>query len=174
MACSVKERSISNNEDTNGDLCSLLSNDSEGLSASTGGLGSLTSDLLSPEVSETSVVLGLSHSLEILSESGIHQVGDELGIGSISGVLLSVEEPLGDVVVGGSSDDVVHGVDFLLSDLSASLVEVDLGDLEGEDGESSSNTSDLSQTEGSLLFTVDVSVLDSQNMSKVIWVLQNQ
>ena len=97
---------------------SLLSDDSEGLSASASGLGSLTSDSLSPEVSQTSVVLGLSHSLEILSEAGIKVVGDELGVSSVSGVLLSVQEPLWDVVLGGSGEDVVEGGHVLLGQLS--------------------------------------------------------
>ena len=57
---------------------SLLLGDTESLSASTGGLRSLTSDSDTPEVSETSMLLDLSHSLEILSQHGIELVGNKL------------------------------------------------------------------------------------------------
>ena len=153
---------------------SLLSGDTEGLTASTGGLGSLSSDSMAPVMSETSVVLGLSHSLKILSHHGIQVVGDELGPVAMLWVLLSVQEPLWDVVVSWSGDDVVNSLDLLLIELTGSLVEVDLSDFEGESGESSTETSDLSKTEWGLLFTVDVCVLDSENVHELVWILQYQ
>ena len=98
--------------------CSLLSGNTEGLSASAGRLGSLTSNLDAPVVSETSMVLGLSHSLEILSVTSVQVVGDQLGPGAFFWVLLSVQEPLGDVVLSGSGEDVAHDLDLLLNHLS--------------------------------------------------------
>ena len=124
-------------------------------------------------MSQTSVVLGLSHSLKILSERGIEVVGDELRVGSLSWVLLSVQEPLWDVVIGGSGNDVVDGLNLILSQFTGSLVEVNLGDSEGKDGKSSTNTLDHPEAEGSLLLSVDVSVLDSENVSELVWVLEN-
>jgi hypothetical protein len=153
---------------------SLLSGNTEGLTASTGGLGSLSSNSVTPVMSETSMVLGLSHSLKILSHHGIQVVGNELGPVSMLWVLLSVEEPLWNVVVSWSGDDVVNSLDLILVELSRSFVAVNLSDFEGKDGESSTETSDLSETEWSLLFTVDVCVLDSKNMLKFVWILQNQ
>ena len=97
---------------------SLLSGNTEGLSASTGGLGSLTSNLESPEVSETSMVLALSESLKILSHHGIKLIGDQLGPLSGSWVLLSVKEPFWDVVLNWSGKNIVDSVDFFLSDLT--------------------------------------------------------
>ena len=155
-------------------LCTLLSGDTEGLTASTGGLGSLSSNSVTPVMSKTSMVLGLSHSLKILSHHGIQVVGNELGPVSMLWVLLSVEEPFWDVVVNWSSDDVVNSLDFILVQLSRSFIAVDLSDFEGENGESSSETSDLSETERSLLFTVDVCVLDSKNVHELVWILQYQ
>ena len=120
------------------------------------------------------MVLGLSHSLEIFSESGIQLVGNELTVISVPWVLLSVEEPLGDVVVSGSGDDVADGVDLSGGDLAGPLVGVDLSDLEGVDGEPSTHTLDLSEPERSLLLSVDVCVLHSQNVSELVRVLQYQ
>jgi len=154
--------------------CSLLSLDTEGLTASTGGLGALTSDLVAPEVSETSVLLGLSHSLEIFTHGSVHVVGNELSVLAVSGVLLSVEEPVGNVVVSGTSDNVADDLDISLGELTSSLVLVDTGDFHGDDSKSSTNTLDLSETEGSLLLTVEVSVLHTEDMLEVVRVLEYQ
>lgn len=78
---------------------SLLSGDTESSAGSAGRLGLLTSDLESPEVSETSVGSDLLQSFQIFSELGVDTVGDELGPVSITDVSLSVQEPLGNVVV---------------------------------------------------------------------------
>ena len=53
---------------------SLLPGDTESLTGSAGGLGSLTLDLEVPEVTETSVVSHLLHALQILSEFSINHV----------------------------------------------------------------------------------------------------
>ncbi len=66
----------------------------------------LSSNLVTPEMSETSVDSGLLHSLEILSEPGVQSVGDELVPCSVSDVSLSVEEPLGNVIVYGKGQTV--------------------------------------------------------------------
>jgi len=50
-------------------------------------------------VSETSVTSDLFHSFQIFSEFGIQVVGDELSPVSVSDISLSVQEPLGNVVV---------------------------------------------------------------------------
>ena len=80
---------------------------------------------MTPVVSETSVLLGLSHSLEILTHDGIDLIGNKLGVSTISGVSLSVEEPLGDIVIGGSSNDIRDVLDLLFGQFTSSLVDVD-------------------------------------------------
>ena len=152
----------------------LLSGNTECLTASTSGLCSLSSNSVSPVMSETSMVLGLSHSLKILSHHGIETVGDELLESTSFWVLLSVEEPLWDVIFGWSGNDVVDFGDFSFVHFSRSLIAVNLSDLKGKDGESSTETSDLSKTEWSLLFTVDVCVLHSENVHELVWILQYQ
>jgi hypothetical protein len=153
---------------------SLLSGNSEGLSASTGRLGSLSSDLDTPVMSETSMVLALSHSLEILSETGVQGVGNELRPGTVLWILLSIQEPFWDVVLSWSGDDIRDNSDLLLDHLSGSLVDITLSNFEGKNGKSSTDTFDLSETERSLLFTVDVCVLHSQDVSEFVRVLQYQ
>jgi len=118
------------------------------------------------------MVLGLSHSLEILSQHGIEVVGNQLGELATSWVFLSIEEPFWNVVISWSGNDVIHSLDFILSHFTGSLLDLNLGDFKGKESKSSTDTLDLTKSEGSLLFTVDVCVLDSQNMLKLVWVLE--
>jgi hypothetical protein len=118
------------------------------------------------------MVLALSHSLEILSESSIQVVGDKLTPGSVLWILLSVKEPLWDVVLSWSGDNIGDDLDLVFDKFTSSLVNIDLSDLEGKNSESSTDTLDLSETEWGLLFTVDVCVLHSQDVYKVVRVLQ--
>ena len=120
------------------------------------------------------MLLGFSHSLDIFSVDGIHGVGNQLRVLTGLWAFLSVQEPFWDVVIEWSREDIVDGVGLLFIHFSGSLVTVDLSDFHGKDSHSSTDTSDLSKTEWSLLFTVDICVLDSKNMFKFVWVLQNQ
>ena len=129
---------------------------------------------MTPVVSETSVLLGLSHSLKILTHDGIDLIGNKLSIGTVTGISLSVEEPLGDVIVRGASDDVVHLLDLILNELTSSLVDVDASDAHGQERESAADTLDLAEAERSLLLTSQVGVLHTQDMLEIVRVLKYQ
>ena len=79
------------------------------------------------------MLLDLSHSLEILSHAGVKLVGNELSVLTVSWILLSVQEPLGNVVVGWSRDDVTDLLNLIVGDFTGSLVTVDLSDLQREE-----------------------------------------
>ena len=85
---------------------SLLSGNTKCLTASTGRLCSLSSDSGTPKMSETSMIFGFSKSLEIFSHHGSKLIGDKVGPGSKFWIFLSIEEPLWNVVLGWSSEDV--------------------------------------------------------------------
>ena len=74
---------------------SLLFGNTESLSGTTSGLCLLTSDLYAEVMTETSVLAGLLHALQIFSESSVDHVGNKLGVSSILDTSLSVKEPLG-------------------------------------------------------------------------------
>ena len=150
---------------------SLLLGDTEGLTGSAGGLGLLTADLDAEVVTETSVLAGLLHALKIFSESGINHVGDQLGVGTVLDASLSVEEPLGHAVLDGLGHNVRNLINICLGELASALLEVDLGDLEDEDGEAATESLNDSQREGCLVLSVNVGVLHTQNVLEVISVL---
>ena len=114
------------------------------------------------------MILSFSKSLEIFSHHGIKLIGNEVGPRSLSWIFLSIEEPLWNVVLGWSGEDITDGVDFFLGDFSGSLVGVNLSDFEGKERKSSTDSTNLSKTEWSLLLTSNVCVLHSQNMSELI------
>lgn len=130
----------------------------------------MTSDLVAQVVTETSVLLGLLHTLKILTVFGVNHVGDELGVGTVSDAALSVEEPLWDAILSWSSDNIGNLFNILLSELTGALVQVNLGNLEGQDGKTSTETLDDSQGEWGFLLSVNVGVLHTQDVDKVIWV----
>lgn len=68
-------------------------------------------------------------------------------------------------------DNVVYRVNFLLGELTSALVVINLGDLEGEEGKSSANTLDHSERVGNLLLTVHVGVLHTNDVLKIIGIL---
>jgi hypothetical protein len=59
----------------------------------------LSLNLEVPEVTETSVLADLLHTLEILSHLGVNVVGNQLGVSSVLNASLSVQEPKRDSVV---------------------------------------------------------------------------
>lgn len=63
---------------------------------------------------------------------------------------------------------------MLLSQFTSALVQVDLGDLASEVGEASTNTLDDSEGKCDLVLSVDVGILHTKNVLKVISVLNNE
>ena len=153
---------------------SLLLGNSEGLAGSAGRLGVLALDLEAEVVAETSVLADLLHALKIFSESGINHVGDQLAPSAVSDAALSVQEPLGDAVLGGLGEDVTNSVHFFFSELACSAAGVDLGDFAAEDAEAAAHTLDSTEGERALLLSIHVCVLHSENVLEVVSFLQDK
>ena len=113
---------------------------------------------------------GLSHSLKILSHHGIKLIGNQLRETTISWVLLSVQEPFWNVIVEWSRDDIIDNLNLIIIDFTGSFVDIDLSDLKSEESKSSTDTSNLSETEWSFLFTSQVGILNTKNVSEVVWI----
>lgn len=74
-------------------LSTLLLGDTDSPTATTSGLGVLTTDTQAPVVSETTVSADLLQALEIITELGVDTVGENLGVLAVDNVALSVKEP---------------------------------------------------------------------------------
>ena len=71
-------------------------------------------------MSQTSVSSDLLESLQVLSELGVDTVGDELSPVAFTNISLSVEEPLGNVVVSGLGKNVVDLINVFFIEFSSS------------------------------------------------------
>ena len=134
----------------------------------------MTADLDAQVVTETSVLASLLHALEILTETGVDHVGDELGVGTILEAALSVEEPVWDAVLSWLGDNIGNLFNIGFGQLTSTLVQVNLGNLEGQDGKTSTETLDDSQREGGFLFSVNVGVLHTQDVHELVGVRDNK
>lgn len=90
---------------TNTIRLALLLADTDGAATATSGLGVLATDTQAPVVTETAVGADLLQALEVLTELGVETVGNNLGVLAIGDVALSVQEPPGDLVLGGGLED---------------------------------------------------------------------
>ena len=74
----------------------------------------------------------------------------------------------------GLGDNVIDLSHLLNCELACALVQVDLSNLAGEVGEASADTLDDSEGKRNLVLSVDVGVLHTKNVLKVISVLNNE
>lgn len=118
----------------------------------------LTSDLQAPEVSNTTVGSDLLQSLQVVSQLRLHVVGQDMVVLTVSVVLLSVQEPGGDLVVGGVLHDGDDSLQLFLSQLTGTLLQVNIGLLADQVGVTTTDTSDLGQGVHDLNSTIDVGV----------------
>lgn len=80
-------------------LETLLLGNTHSAAMATSGLGVLTTDGQTPRVTETTMDAGLDQTLVILTKLVIQVVGKELAELTILNVLLTIEEPVGDLVL---------------------------------------------------------------------------
>ena len=86
-------------------LATLLLGDTDSPAAATSGLGVLTTDTEAPVVTETTVGPDLLEALQVVTELRVDTVGQGVDVLAVGDVALSVEEPGGDLVLGGVLDD---------------------------------------------------------------------
>jgi len=99
----------------------LLLGDTDDATATTSGLGVLTTDTDAPVVTETTMSTDLLETLQVLTHLVVKTVGQELGVLAIDEVLLSVEEPLGNLVLSGVLHDGNETLELFVGKLTGSI-----------------------------------------------------
>ena len=117
------------------------------------------------------MLAGLLHAFKIFTESGVNHVGDQLRVGAVLKASLSVEEPGWDTVFSWLSNNIGNLFNICLSELTGALVSVDLGNLESQDRETTTETLNCVKREGGFLLSVNVGVLHTQDVNEVLGVL---
>lgn len=138
------------------------------LGAATDVAGVLTTDAEVEGVADTAVHVHLLHALKIFAELDVDGVGGEvLGLAGLD-VALTVDEPGGDLILEGISDDVGDLLDFGGGESTGAAVVVDAGLLADEEGKADTDTLDHAEGVGDLALTVDVGVEDTDDVGEVV------
>lgn len=118
----------------------------------------LTSNTQAPEMSDTTVSSDLLQSLQVVSQFGLNTVGQSVVVLTVVDVLLTVQEPSGDLVLGGVLHNLHNSLKLFLSQLTGSLVQVDISLLADQVGVTTTDTLDGGQSVDDLDVTIDVGV----------------
>lgn len=81
----------------------------------------LTAHTQTPVVTQTTVGADTLETLEILTDLAVEGVGDDLGVLAVGDVALSVQEPCGDLVLGGVLEDGDHTLEFFGGELTGAV-----------------------------------------------------
>ena len=124
----------------------------------------LATDTDSPPVTKTSVSSDLLEALDIVTKLGIDVLSKNLGVLSSLEILLSVEEPKGDLELTGVLDNSNNLFDLISGKLSSSLVDIDFSLFANKIGETTSETLNFGQSENNISLSLNVSVENTENM----------
>jgi len=109
-------------------------------------------------MSETSVSFDLLQTFQILTQFVLQSVGQDLRVLSVLHVLRSVQEVVRDLVLTGVLHDGDKSFDFFIGQFTGTFVHIDVGLLQTDVGESSTNSLDGRHGVHDLRLTVDVGV----------------
>lgn len=162
----TKSTPAENKKDIHNGLALLLA-DTDGASAAASSLGVLTTDTETPVVTQTTVGADLLQALKILTELAVQTVGQNLGVLAIDDIALSVEEPGGDLVLGGVLEDGDDTLEFFGGELTSALAQINIGLLANQVGVTTADTLDLGQGVHDLLLAVNIGVEQTQDVLEV-------
>merc|ERR1712170_164998 len=146
-------------------LLSLQNTDSS--TVSTSSLSLLTLNSQSPHVSDTSVQPDFLHSFQIFSQFVGQSIRSQLGIFTVLDILLSIQKPGRDFEVFRVSHGGLDSFQFFGIDLTGSFVDIDFGFFQDQVGESSAHTLNGGQSVSDFDVTINVGVLDTENVLEV-------
>lgn len=122
----------------------------------------------SPPVPQSPVGADLLHAFDVVAELGVEALGEDLGVFAGFEVLLTVEEPEGDHKLLGVLDDSDDLLDLVGGELSGTLIDVDLGLLADEVGETAAEAADLGEGEDHVPLSLNVGVEDTEDVLELL------
>lgn len=87
--------------------------DTDGSALAASGLSVLTTDADTPPVAHTTVATDLLQTFNILTQLGVDGVSNNMAVSTVTVILLSVQEPVGDLVVLGGLDDLNDAINLV-------------------------------------------------------------
>ena len=128
----------------------------------------LTTDAEAEGVTDTTVHVHLLHAFKIFAKLDINGVGSEVFGLAVLDVALAIDEPRGDLVLQGISDDVGDLFDFSGGEGTSTAVVVDTSLLADEEGHADTDTLDHAEGVGDLTLTVNVGVEETDDVGEGI------
>jgi len=108
-------------------------------------------------------------SLQILSHLVVETIGQDLAEFAVFDVLLSVEEPVGDLVLTRVVHDRDYTFDLFLGEFSGAFRHINVGLLADDVGESATASFDTGHSEHDLTTAINVRVHHTKNVLKLFW-----
>jgi len=150
-------------------LASLLLGDTNSAAASSGRLRVLTAHSETPVMTKTPMSPDFLQSLQILSHLVVETIGQDLAEFAVFDVLLSVEEPVGDLVLTRVVHDRDYTFDLFLGEFSGAFRHINVGLLADDVGESATASFDTGHSEHDLTTAINVRVHHTKNVLKLFW-----
>lgn len=91
-------------------------------------------------MAKTAMSTDLLQAFQIFTKLGVNNVGHNLAVFTIANVLLSVEHPLGDLVLKRISEDFGNAVDFFISEFTSSFIDIDISFAANNESKATTNT----------------------------------
>ncbi len=142
----------------------FLGGDTHDTTTTTGSLGVLTTDLEVEGVTDTTVGADLLKTFHIFTVLVIKSVGEELAVLAVLAVLLTIEEPVGNLVFTRVLHDGNDAFHISSVHFTGALAHVNFSLATDQTSITATATLNGSQGELDLLLTVNVGVEDTQNV----------
>lgn len=142
----------------------FLGSNTHGTTTTTGSLGVLTTDLKVERVTDTTVRADLLETFHVFTELVIKSVGEELAVFAVLAVLLTIEEPVGNLVFTRVLHDGNDAFHISSVHFTSTLAHIDFSLATDKSSIAATATFDGSQGKLNLLLTVNVGVEDTQNV----------
>jgi hypothetical protein len=133
----------------------------------TRGAGVLSAHSKAPVVAKTAVSADLLKALQIVTEGSLQVIGRNVLVHTSLPLLLSVQEPQRDLKLGGVGNNSQHAVNLIRSQLTGTLLQVNVRLLADDVSEPTANTGDDGQGKHDLASTINVGIEKTQNMLEI-------
>jgi len=150
-------------------LASLLLGDTNSTAASSGRLRVLTAHSETPVMTKTPVSSDFLEPLEILAHLVVEAVGEDLAEFAVLDVLLSIQKPVGNLVLARVVHDRNDTLNLFFREFSGALAHINVGLFADDVGESSTASFDTCHSEHDLTTAINVRVHHTKNVLKLFW-----
>lgn len=120
-----------------------------------------------PPMTKTTMGSNLLHALNVITQLGINVLGENLTVLSSLKILLTIEEPEGNLELTWVLDNGDKLFNLIGGEFTGTLVDINFCLFANQVGESGSKTLDLGQAEDDVSLSLNVGIEDTENVLKL-------